>query len=113
VLTWADARTGVAVTPTLAAYQEWTREEGAPAESRASRARVVRVLEFQQRPTGRFYRAGITILAGSDFADKEWTVRPGSALLEEIRLLQASGLTAEDARRAASTNVIEWIGRRP
>jgi hypothetical protein len=103
-------RTGVAVTPTLAAYQEWTREKGPSPESLAGR---VRVLEFQKQLTGRFYRAGITILAGSDFADKDWTVRPGATLLEEIRLLEASGLTPEDAKRAASTNIIEWIRKRP
>jgi hypothetical protein len=104
------ARTHVAVTPTLAAYQEFAREKGA---SDATKAGRIRVLEFQKQLTGRFYRAGITILAGSDFAEKDWTVLPGSSLLEEIRLLEASGLTPEDARRAASTNIIEWIQKRP
>jgi hypothetical protein len=104
------ARSGVAVTPTLAAYQEWAREKGAPEQTKASR---MRVLEFQKQLTGRFFRAGITILAGSDFADKDWTVQPGKTLLEEIRLLEASGLSPTAARAAASTNVVEWITRRP
>src|SRR5918992_4379720 len=104
------ARTKVAVTPTLAAYQEWVREKGVPETTKASRQRV---LDFQMQLTGRFYRAGIPILAGSDFADKDWTVVPGLTLREEIRLLEASGLTPQDARRAASTNIIEWINRRP
>ena len=104
------ARTHVAVTPTLAAYQEWAREKDAPEASKTAR---VRVLEFQKQLTGRFYRAGITILAGSDFAEKDWTARPGATLIEEIRLLEASGLTAEDAKRAASTNVMAWIKERP
>jgi hypothetical protein len=104
------ARTGVAVTPTLAAYQEFAREKGA---SEASRAGRFRVLDFQKRLTGRFYRAGIPILAGSDFADKDWTVLPGSALIEEIRLLEEAGLTPADARAAASTNIIKWVSQRP
>jgi hypothetical protein len=104
------ARTKVAVTPTLAAYQEWVREKGVPETTKASRQRV---LDFQMQLTGRFYRAGITILAGSDFADKDWTVVPGLTLREEVRLLEASGLTPQDARRAASTNIIEWINPRP
>lgn len=104
------ARTHVAVTPTLAAYQEWVREKGVSEESKAGR---LRVLEFQKQLTGRFYRAGITILAGSDFADKDWTVIPGHTLLKEIRLLEESGLSRDDARRAASTNIMEWIKQRP
>jgi imidazolonepropionase-like amidohydrolase len=104
------ARTGVAVTPTLAAYQEWVREKGVPETTRASRQRA---LDLQMQLTGRFYRAGLPILAGSDFADKDWTVTPGASLLEEMRLLEASGLTPQDARRAASTNIIEWIRQRP
>jgi hypothetical protein len=104
------ARTRVAVTPTLAAYQAWAREQGAPEASKAAR---LRVLEFQMQLTGRFYRGGITILAGSDFAEKDWSARPGETLIEEIRLLEASGLTPADARRAASTNIIEWIRQRP
>jgi hypothetical protein len=104
------ARTGVAVTPTLAAYQEFAREKGASEQAHAGR---LRALEFQKQLTGRFYRAGITILAGSDFADRDWTVVPGGILYEEIRLLEESGLTREDARKAASTNIEEWIRRRP
>ena len=104
------ARTGVAVTPTLAAYQEWVREKGVPETTTAGRQRA---LDLQMQLTERFYRAGITILAGSDFADKDWTVTPGVTLLEEVRLLEASGLTPRDARRAASTNIIEWIKQRP
>lgn len=104
------ARTKVAVTPTLAAYQEWVREKGVPETTKASRQRV---LDFQMQLTGRFHRAGITILAGSDFADKDWTVVPGSTLREEIRLLEASGLTPDAAKRAASTNIVEWIAQRP
>ncbi len=89
-----------------AAYQEFVREKGASEQSRAGR---LRALEFQKQLVGRFYRAGITILAGSDFADKDWTVLPGSTLYEEIRLLEESGLSQEDARRAASTSIVEWI----
>jgi hypothetical protein len=104
------ARTGVAVTPTLAAYQEWVREKDAPEASKAGRQRV---LDFQMQLTGRFHRAGVPILAGSDFAEKDWTAKPGQTLLEEIRLLEASGLSAEEARRAASTNIMTWIRQKP
>ena len=104
------ARTGVAVTPTLAAYQEFAREKGASEQAHAGR---LRALELQKQMVLRFHRAGIPILAGSDFADKDWTVLPGSALLEEIRLLEQSGLTPAEARAAASTNIIEWITQKP
>lgn len=104
------ARTGVVVTPTLAAYQEFAREKGASEQARAGRFRV---LESQKQLVLRFHRAGIPILAGSDFADKDWTVRPGISLLEEIRLLEDAGLTPAEARAAASTNITRWVNRKP
>ena len=100
------ARKGVAVTPTLAAYQEFAREHGASEQAKAGR---LRSLEAQKKLVLKFHRAGIPILAGSDFADKDWTVRPGSSLLEEIRMLEQAGLTPAEARAAASTNIIKWI----
>jgi hypothetical protein len=104
------ARTGVAVTPTLAAYREWANDTTASEQSRAGRWRA---LEFQKQLTLRFHRAGIPILAGGDFADKDWTVVPGRSLVNEVHVLQEAGLTADEARRAASTNIVEWIRRRP
>jgi hypothetical protein len=104
------ARTGVAVTPTLAAYQEFAREKGASEQVHAGR---MRTLGYQKQLVFRFHRAGIPILAGSDFADKDWTVRPGSSLLEEIRLLEEAGLSRDEARAAASTNIVRWITQKP
>ena len=104
------ARRGVAVTPTLAAYQEFARDTGATEQSREGR---LRSLEAQKRLVLRFHRAGIPILAGTDFADKDWTVVPGKALLEEMRLLEQAGLTPAEARAAASTNIIRWITTKP
>jgi hypothetical protein len=104
------ARSGVAVTPTLAAYQEFAREQGASEQAKAGR---LRSLEAQKKLVLKFHRAGIPILAGSDFADKDWTVRPGSSLLEEIKLLEEAGLTPAEARAAASTNIITWLSRKP
>jgi hypothetical protein len=100
----------VAVTPTLAAYQEFAREQGASEQAKAGR---LRSLEAQKKLVLKFHRAGIPILAGSDFADKDWTVRPGSSLLEEIKLLEEAGLTPAEARAAASTNIITWLSRKP
>ncbi len=98
------ARTGVAVTPTLAAYSGFVDE----AKNHADSVGRKEVLEFQKQLTLRLHKAGVPILAGSDFATRDW-IPPGSTLLKEIRLLEESGLTPAEARAVASTNIERWL----
>jgi len=102
-------RTGVAITPTLYAYMPWI-PMGSTQETRDSRQRV---FEFHIDLTRRFHKAGITILAGSDFADRDYDVDPGRSLHQEMEQLARAGLSPEQVKRAASTNIIEWLARRP
>lgn len=97
----------VAVTPTLVTYAEMSElRRGTPAyEDRQ------RVLVFLLRLTGRLYRAGVPILAGSDFAGSDLPLVPGKALLGEIELLKQAGIPDDEARKAAGPNIIEWLRR--
>lgn len=101
------AKTGFALDPTISAYQGFI----AMGRDSAERAGRQAVYNFTLKLTNRFYRAGVTILAGSDFADRDYDQRPGSSIIKEIEALEAAGLTPEDARRAAGENVREWLER--
>jgi sugar phosphate isomerase/epimerase len=101
------ARTGFALDPTISAYQGFI----AMGRDSAERAGRQAVYDFTLKLTNRFYRAGVTILAGSDFADRDYDQRPGSSIIKEIKALEAAGLTPEDARRAAGENVRKWLER--
>ena len=103
------ARTGVAFTPTLVTYRAYTRLRTDPVLI----ARRVEALEFLKELTGRMYRAGIPILAGSDFASPEIGLVPGQSIEEEVQLLQEAGLTPADARNAAGVNIARWLGATP
>lgn len=103
------ARTGVAIDPTLYAYVPWI-SEGATQESRDGRRRVY---EFHIELTRRFHKAGVTILAGSDFADRNYDVDPGRSLHQEMAELAKAGLSPKEVRAAASTNIINWLRKRP
>lgn len=100
------ARTGVAVTPTLTAYSAFVDE----AKNHADSVGRKEVFEFQKQLTLRLHRAGVPILAGSDFVTRDW-IPPGSTLIGEIRMLEVAGLTPAEARAAASTNVEKWLQR--
>jgi hypothetical protein len=101
------ARSGVAVTPTLVTYEAFNeKRRGTPAyEPRR------RVLAFLIELTGRLHRAGIPLLAGSDFASPDVPLVPGVSLLRELELLQQAGLSESEARAAAGTNVSRWLER--
>jgi len=101
------AKTGVAVTPTLVAYDAFTEMRVGSADYAPRR----KVLAFLLDLTGRLYRAGVIILAGSDFASPELPLIPGESLLREIQLLQQAGLPPEAALAAAGSNVAEWLDR--
>ncbi len=102
-------RTGVAIDPTLYAYVPWIPMASSE-EGRNSRQRVY---EFHIDLTRRFHKAGVTILAGSDFADRDYDVDPGRALHQEMAELAKAGLSAAEVKAAASTNIINWLRGRP
>lgn len=101
------ARTGVAFTPTLVAYRASALSEKTP----AMRVARLRLLEFLKELTGRMQRAGVPILAGSDFSAPESPLIPGQSLREEVELLVQSGLTREQALAAATTTPQKWFIR--
>ena len=103
------ARTGVAIDPTLYAYVPWI-PMAQTEEGRNSRQRVY---EFHIDLTRRFHKAGVTILAGSDFADRDYDVDPGRGLIQEMAELAKAGLSPAEVRAAASTNIINWLRKRP
>jgi hypothetical protein len=102
------AKTGFALDPTISAYQGFI----AMGRDSAERAGRQAVYDFTLKLTNRFYRAGVPILAGSDFADRDYDQRPGSSIIKEIEALEAAGLTPADARRAAGDNIRQWLERR-
>lgn len=102
------ARTKVVVTPTLAGYFGFVQM----ARDQEEWDGRMRVYNVQKELTRRFHKAGIVILAGSDFADRSKGVIPGLSLLQEMRVLEESGLTPAEVRRAAGANIIAWLERR-
>lgn len=103
------ARSGVSVTPTLALY---AANVDRPASERDRQGRR-RVLDFLVELTGRMYRAGIPLLAGSDLGPPEGPVRAGASLHAEMEWLRRAGLPEEAVRKAASHNVEQWLRRSP
>ena len=103
------ARTHVVVTPTLAGYLTFVQM----ARNQEEWDGRMRVYNVQKELTRRFHKAGIIILAGSDFADRDKGVIPGLSLLQEMRVLAEVGLTPDEVRRAAGANIIAWLERRP
>lgn len=101
------AEAGVAVTPTLVAYEASTEMRRGTPDYQPRR----RVLAFLVELTGRLHRAGVTILAGSDFASPNALLVPGESLLREVEWLQRAGLSRREALAAAGSNVSTWLER--
>ena len=96
------------VDPTLVAYRaEVMSEPVGP-----SRDEWMDTFRFLKELTGRMNRAGITLLAGSDFVSPGEGLVPGRSLLEEMQLLEESGLTHQQAVDAASINITNWLRKR-
>ena len=96
------ARNGTFYTPTLIAYQEAIRmrEKTNPASAAARKKIFPR---FRQL-VGLMQRSGVRLLAASDFAWPDLTLRPGISLHDELELLLEAGLTPVQALQAATVN---------
>ena len=97
------------VDPTLVTYRAVAMSEPIG----PSRDAWLDTFRFLKELTGRMQRAGITLLAGTDFVSPGGPVVPGRAVLEEIQLLEESGLSHREALAAASVNVVAWLQKRP
>ena len=102
------AKSGVAITPTLVQYEAMTETRRGTDRYEPRR----QALSFLIELTGRLHKAGIPLLAGSDFAWPDLPVVPGTSLLREMELLKQAGLTDAEARDAAGKNVAEWLTRK-
>lgn len=96
------------VDPTLVAYRAVAMSEPAG----PSRDAWMDTFRFLEELTGRMHRAGITLLAGSDYVSPAEGLVPGKSILEEIQLLEESGLTHRTAVDAASVNITNWLKKR-
>jgi imidazolonepropionase-like amidohydrolase len=100
------AASGVTVVPTLVRY-EANIETAATAEARSGRAAMLpRLLTL----VGRLHRAGVPLLAGSDLDGIPRGPAPATGPAREVQLLEAAGLSAAEARNAASPAALErWF----
>jgi hypothetical protein len=95
-------------TPTLIAYKTFALN-GTSQQEIDSRFKV---LEFLKEITFKLNKAGVIILAGSDFAKpppSPWQEIPGKSLFQEIEMLEQAGLTKQEAINAATNNLQSWL----
>jgi imidazolonepropionase-like amidohydrolase len=97
---------GVAVVPTLVAYEQFTEARRGTPQYEPRR----RVLAFLVRLVGRLHRRGVVVMAGSDTAGPDAPIEPGASLEREIELLREAGLDAKALRAAAGPNLVAWLG---
>lgn len=100
------AATGVTVVPTLVRYEAAISMAATP-ELRAARAAVLpRLIAL----VGRLHKAGVPLLVGSDLAGIPGAPAPETGPSREIQLLEQAGLSAAEARAAASPEAVErWF----
>ena len=100
-------KNGTWYVPTLVAY-----ERGFVLWSNNPRALVPR-LEIHRRQValvGAMHKAGVRIMAGSDFSD--WALVPGVDLHNELALLVEAGFSPMEALQAATLSPAEFLGMR-
>ena len=100
------ATTGVTVVPTLVRYEAAISMAATP-ELRAARAAVLpRLIAL----VGRLHKAGVPLLVGSDLVGIPGGPAPETGPAREIQLLEQAGLSAAEARAAASPEAVErWF----
>jgi imidazolonepropionase-like amidohydrolase len=97
--TWFD--------PTLTAYYHgfvlWEDDTAKVAKRRIAMARLIDL-------TRDMHRAGVQLLAGSDFTDAGHGVRPGVDLHHELAMLVEAGLTTREALQCATIQPARFLG---
>jgi len=104
---WAKlAKNGTYFVPTLVAYERgfvlWSNKPEAMLKRRPIHWRGLDLI-------GAMHRAGVKILAGTDFSD--WAVVPGVDLHNELALLVEAGFSPMEALQAATLRPAEFLGR--
>jgi hypothetical protein len=99
--TWYD--------PTLSAYYRGFVHyfEGDPKKVISRRVALTKLIDL----TGDMHRAGVQLLAGSDFTRASNGVRPGVDLHQELAMLVEAGLTPLEAIQCATLNPARFLGR--
>jgi imidazolonepropionase-like amidohydrolase len=99
----------VTVVPTLVRYEAMI-DAPANAEARSARAAALpKLIEL----VGRLHRAGVPLLVGSDLNGIAGGPSPETGPAREMQLLEAAGLSAAEAREAASPAALErWFRER-
>jgi imidazolonepropionase-like amidohydrolase len=100
-------RNGTWFDPTLVAYRR-----GFALWGNDTRKIAIRRACFQKLTTlaGDLHRAGVRLVAGSDFTESSVGVRPGADLHEELALLVEAGLSPMEALQTATLNPATCIG---
>ena len=100
------AKNGTWYVPTLVAYERgfvlWSNDP----ESLKPR---LNVHEKQIELVRMMHKAGVQIMAGSDFSD--WALVPGVDLHNELALLVEAGFTPLEALQAATLNPAKFLGK--
>ncbi len=99
-------RNGTWYVPTLVAYYRgFVLWSGNPKETEGSKELHLKHLQL----VGAMHRAGVQILAGSDFSD--WALVPGVDLHNELALLVEAGLTPMEALQSATLKPARFLGK--
>lgn len=94
------------VTPTLVAFQALVNLP----ENKTVKEELANGLADLMKITFKLHKAGIRILAGSDFSSvNSMSIHPGQSIYEELKLLMAAGLTRREVKKAASFNFENWL----
>jgi imidazolonepropionase-like amidohydrolase len=100
-------KNGTWYVPTLVAYERgfvlWSNDPEALAPRMNVHLKQVALV-------GAMHKAGVRIMAGSDFSD--WGVVPGVDLHNELSLLVEAGFTPMEALQAATLKPAEFLGKR-
>ena len=102
------AARNVAVTPTLVIYPAIAARRAAGHEIPQD---FVDFIESMKRITYRMYEANVSLLAGTDASDfnESTTIKPGTSLLDEMRMLEESGIPTAAIVAIASLNAAQSI----
>jgi len=100
------AKNGTWYVPTLVAYERgfmlWSNDPEALKPRMDVQAKQITLV-------GMMHKAGVKIMAGSDFSD--WGMVPGVDLHNELALLVEAGFTPLEALQAATLNPAKFLGK--